>query len=227
MKRSQSTSTIIAAIAITLLQASCSNDESSNAGSWNSFLFGWASPSCLCDPASARDLGALMIQSSPIIEMNDDRVHNFGNWISGNAQFLKSNGPIIECARNLGNALISRGLSSYMQTDYDDAYGRVLSMGGNMDDGHAVADSMTSGALDAMMMGKELLWLAQVIPAGAEGNWEPYFSSGTSARQQFRQMIPILKVSGLGNAEQLMPYFSQYEPILQDQMVMATCLFTE
>jgi len=82
-------------------------------------------------------------------------------------------------ARQIGQALQYQGLTSYSQGDYDDAYGSVLAQGGTIDMAHDVAGSMQSGALDAWMTGKELVWLSEVIPIAANGKRQTATGSHT------------------------------------------------
>ena len=46
-------------------------------------------------------------------------------------------------------------------------------------------------------MGQELLWLSQVLPLAAEGNYEPYDTTAMLSRQlelqKLQQLIPILQ----------------------------------
>jgi hypothetical protein len=66
-------------------------------------------------------------------------------------------------------------------------------MGATLDQAQAVGASMTSGSVEAAMMGEEFVWLSQVIPSAAAGNWTPYGTTGLYARQQARQAIQMLE----------------------------------
>ena len=199
----------------------CSDDKDYSTPSYSA-----QAPTCLCAPTQARNMGQLLLQSNPLVEMDQARWNNYTSWISSNAQLLTANGPTMSCARELGNALVYQGLQSFGQADYEGSYGRVLEMGGTIEQAQDVAGSMRSGALDAFMTGKELIWLAEVIPQAAQGNWQPFLNTGTESRLQFRQVIPLLQQAGLGaDLGQIAPLIDQFGPMVEEQMVMAACLF--
>lgn len=172
-------------------------------------------------------MGELLVRSNPLIEMNAGQFQSFQGFIQGNSSLLQSNGPTMTCARELGQALQYQGLSSYSQSDYNDAYGSVLAQGGTIDMAQDVAGGMQSGALDAWMTGQELVWLSQVIPSASNGNWQPYLTTGTESRNQVRQVMVLLQSmpdmqSMLQEVQHLL---LSYQPIVEEQMVMAGCLF--
>lgn len=228
MNTLRSTLTIVIAGVVILGLVSCSSDDSGSGSSYGetSVPAQAREPSCLCGPIQARNMGQLLLQSNPLVEADGQRWNNYVQWINNNAHLMTQDSPTMVCARKLGNALTSSGLRNFNQADYDDSYGRVLELGGNIDHARDVADSMMSGSVDAYMTGQELLWLARVIPSAAAGNWEPFYTTGTQSRLQFRQVIPIIQQAGLGyDLGQLAPFVGQFGPMVEEQMVMAACLF--
>lgn len=229
MNTMRSTLTFVIAGVVIFGLASCSSDDTGSGSSYGdtSVLAQAQEPSCLCGPTQARNMGQLLLQSNPLVEADGQRWNNYVQWINNNANLLTQDGPTMVCARKLGNAFTSYGLRNFNQADYNDSYGRVLEMGGNIDQAQGVADSMMSGALDAYMTGQELLWLARVIPSAAVGNWNPFLTTGTQSRLQFRQVIPIIQQAGLSyDLGQLAPFIDQFGPMVEEQMVMAACLYT-
>lgn len=207
------------------LMQSCGRDEQ---GTQSPVFLGQApKSSCLCDPQPARNMGILLLRSNPLIEMDSGQLGAFQSFVQTNSSMLQPNGPTMTCARQLGQALQYQGLKSYSQRDYDDAYGSVLAQGGTIDMAQDVAGSMQSGALDAWMTGKELVWLSEVIPSAAAGNWQPYMATGTESRKQLRQVIAIYSQMPDMQAilRDMQPLLASFQPIVEEQMVMAACLF--
>jgi hypothetical protein len=185
-----------------------------------------AKPDCLCYPQPARNVGVLLLRSNPLMEMDAARFNAFREFIQQNAALLRAGTATMNCAGQLGRALQQHGLTRYSPREYDEAYGRVLQRGGTIEMANDVADSMRSGALDAWMTGKELVWLSQVIPAAANGNWLPYATTGTESRKQLRQVMVIIEqmpdMQGMLNSVQHL--LVTFQPQIEEQMVMAACL---
>ncbi len=162
--------------------------------------------------------------------MNEIGQNQFGQlraFIEGNSNLLQAGGPAVTCARQLGEALASAGLKSFSRQDYDGAYSSVLAQGGTIKQAQDVAGSMTRGSVDAFMTGKELYWLSTVLPAAANGDWGPYLNTATEHRAQVRQVLPL--ILSMPDTGELMPIvrqtMAQFEPMVEEQIVMASCLF--
>lgn len=181
---------------------------------------------CICAPKVARDVGALLIRSNFMIESDQSLFAEFRALIEANATVLRRDGPIVGCMRDLGKALVEQGISQFSRQDYDDAYESVLSQGGTIDQAQSVAESMINGSVDAFITGKELYWLATVLPAASGGDWVPYWNTATESRSQARQGLAI--IISMPDMREMIPMvhqmFTRLEPLVQNQMVMASCL---
>lgn len=140
----------------------------------------------LCTQETVRLVGHLNHLSNPMGNPTD-----LAEFVTQYRAYLVSDGTAIKCAKRLGKRLVGQSLSAFSQADYDAAYGGVLAMGGDMDMAHDVAASIRSGALELYVLGKELLWLANVIPSAASGDWGLYNNTGTETRNAIRQVMPI------------------------------------
>jgi len=137
-----------------------------------------------CNTNSIKLLGSLYYITNALnVHRNPQEVEQF---IYSNRHLLTQNSQAINFARDLGNYLTNYGINAYNQKDYNDAYSSAVSMGANSDMAYDVASSFNSQAVDAYMFGQELLWLAQVIPQAAQGNWTPFKASATTTRQALR-----------------------------------------
>jgi hypothetical protein len=111
---------------------------------------------------------------------------------------LDENSKLIKCTKFLGNSLVQSGLQNYIRENQDEARERMYNIGS----GAGVDPEITERAyqdmagsdtnLEMIDLGKELLWLADVLPPAVQGNNEPYFTTGTDSRQIIRQYLPVI-----------------------------------
>ena len=169
------------------------------------------------DPRIARVVGRVYHMSNPLFDPAELRA-----YVQQNRAAFAENGPVIRCARLLGQDLFARSIRSFGQNDYNRAYGRALEMGATGEQARDVANSMQSGSLDLFVMGKELFWLSQVLPSAANGDWGPYETTGTQTRQAQRQVLPFLNQMMAQDAAMrgvVEAVGRQYQPIVEDQIV--------
>ena len=114
------------------------------------------------------------------------------NYVESNKYQFKKDGEIIQAAKVLGEKLLKKSYESYdRNSNY--YYERALDMGANLDQARQIENDVNSGALDLYTIGQELLWLAEVLPEAAQGNWSAYNNTGTEMRKQVRQILPLLQ----------------------------------
>ena len=178
---------------------------------------GESEQSSACQERAARALGRVYWLANPLSDPADAV-----RYVLKDPVMFASDGPAIRCAEKLGNWLLQAGLSSISQGDRDLIYERALKMGSTARQADEVARSVSSGAVDAFVMGQELLWLAQVLPQGASGNWDPYLSTGTPTREQARQLLPVyrqLLVQDPAMVQIMDDMMAQFGPIVEEQIV--------
>lgn len=181
-------------------------------------LFTGSTPPPQCTVESAQILGHLYYLSNPMGNAND-----LTAFVNQYRAHLTSNGTVMKCAKTLGNKLIAQSLGAFSQADYDDAYGSVLEMGGTMDMAHDVAYDIQSGAVDLLMLGQELLWLVQVIPSAANGDWRLFNTTGTETRNMIREVMPIYQMMFAMDPSMAQIFddvLAQFGPLVEYQMVM-------
>lgn len=178
-----------------------------------------------CDEQTARLIGRLYYLTNPINEQTNPQA--LEAFVQSNSQLLSRGSSWVDCARRVGNQSISRAIQSFSSEDADHAYESSLEMGATMEQAQDVAGSMNQGSIDIMMMGEELLWLAEVIPDAAVGNWNSYNTTGTQLRQQIRQLWPLyqgvmaMDPSMRNILEQTM---QQFQPWIEYQMAALVLL---
>ena len=184
-------------------------------------------PSHTCDEATARTIGRLYYLTNPINEQTNPQ--SIEAFVRSNAQLLSRGSNLINCIRHVGNRLVMHGLLSFSQQDANDAYGSAIGMGATMEQAGKVRDSVNQGSIETMAMGQELLWLAEVIPDAAAGNWISYGTRGTELRLQIRQvwrmLQPMMEMdpSMRTIVEQTM---GQFQPWIEYQVVFMVLLMS-
>lgn len=175
------------------------------------------------DQTTATNLGRLYYAVNPLNEVqNPESIRQF---INENKSLLQDDSPTINSAKKLGEKLIQSGLSAFSYDDYDRAYGSVLNMGGDMNQARGVADSLKQGSVDAFMMGQELLWIANVVPKAANGDWTDFDQTGTQSRKTMRQVWPIYQ--SLGMQPILNEYMPLFQPIIEEQVTFLALMISK
>lgn len=180
-------------------------------------------PARICSPKIARIIGQIYVLSSPVSK--HDRLMNI---IQQNGLLFSENSNVIICMKKLGNRLVYRGLASFSQSDYDNAYGRALEMGATAEQAQGVSNSIINGSVDLELMGKELVWLAKVLPAAADGNWDPFNTTGSQWRIQIRQVLQLYTSIGMmdgGTMQIFNAAVKKIEPIAEEQIVMLALMY--
>jgi hypothetical protein len=149
-----------------------------------------------CTPTIGRVIGRMYTASNPANEI-DGRNAAFEEQTVSAAKALSSNSPVITCAARVGTAMANGALRAFSVADGDRAYERAVAWGATPEVAAGVRESMTSGTVDTFAMGRELQWLATVLPIVAEKNdWTPYYQTGTPWRQQLRQGMAAMRALG-------------------------------
>ena len=138
-------------------------------------LFGPAQPSAAkFDDAVVRLAVHAYVISIPLLFKENELVP----LIAANNAYFVEGGPVIQYFQQAGTALFLGGAAyqgppvwqNYLNMPPD-----VVRIAQQVDN-----TMRTNG----IQVGQEFLWLAQVLPAAASGNWAPYQQEGTPARQQ-------------------------------------------
>lgn len=183
-------------------------------------LFSCTGGSDAVDPSTARNLGHLYYMVHPLNVMQNPL--GVESYIRENKLLLQEDSPLIRCARILGNKLVLNGPNAFGKTDCDRAHGSVLSMGGNWRHAHAIARSLQDGAVDAFVVGEELLWIADAVPKAANGDWTAFNTTGTQSREAMRQIWPLYQQMGMQPVlDRFIPLF---KPMIEEQVKFLTLM---
>jgi hypothetical protein len=109
--------------------------------------------------------------------------------ISANRAWFVKGGKVIKYMQAAGTAL-TQGASAYTVTPIQHLF---PAMPPGLE--HLPGEVDAGMRSDAAVIGQEFLWLAQVLPQGAMGDWGPYTNTGSVLRRQgiaYAQMVRML-----------------------------------
>ena len=177
-------------------------------------------PTCY-DDYTAQLVARAYVLSMPLFYMENDLVA----LMAGNESYFTVDGKAIGCLKALGTALTQSGLESAAQNE---SYSATERFGGSMPEGlehlpGQVDASLNSYSNEAFSMGLELLWLADVLPAAASGNYEPYNTTPTMIRQlvlEQMQVMQFLCQVEPGLCEYMQNLIMASQPALEEQVYL-------
>ena len=103
-------------------------------------------------------------------------------------------------------------------------------MGANGEQAAQIKSNVESGQLQLLVMGQELIWLSEVLPKGAQGDWNDFLNTGTLARTQgieyLRLLDPIFQSMGERDLlNYVMTTVNDYQPYLEYQTAIMVSWF--
>ena len=145
-----------------------------------------------CDEMSSRLVARTYVLTMPLLGRDNEMIP----LMQSNRGYFTQGGGAIQCMQRLGTALIQGGLARSGDFSGSSATERF---GGSMPEGLGhlpgeVDASMGSYGSDMFTMGQELLWLARVLPAAAQGDYTPYKTPGTTTRRMMYQVLSIYQM---------------------------------
>ncbi len=145
-----------------------------------------------CDEMSSRLVARTYVLTMPLLGRDNEMIP----LMQSNRGYFTQGGGAIRCMQRLGTALVQGGLTRSREFSGPSATERF---GGSMPEGLGhlpgqVDASMRSYGSDMFAMGQELLWLARVLPAAAQGDYTPYKTPGTTTRRMMYQVLPIYQM---------------------------------
>lgn len=145
-----------------------------------------------CDELSSQLVAKTYVLTMPLLGKDNKIIPLMEKYPGHFAQ----GGGAIRCMQSLGNALMRGALEQSREFSRPYATERF---GGSMPEGLGhlpgqVDRSMISYGNDMFTMGQELLWLAEVLPYAAQGNYAPYNNPTTTNRQMAAQVLPIYQM---------------------------------
>ncbi len=139
-----------------------------------------------CDAFTSRMAAHAYVLSIPFMGRENELIP-FMQSVPG---YFETAGQATRCMQSLGGKLVQRGTAMSNQFSGHPAMDKF---GGRMPAGlehlpGQVDQGLNSYGANAVSMGQELIWLSNVLPAAVQGNPIPYNTTGTSTRQQARQL---------------------------------------
>jgi len=104
-------------------------------------------------------------------------------------ELFSANGELIQNMRIAGKRMIRTSFNMFDREDADIAYGRALELGATNEQANKIRSNFTSGSVNLKNYGKELVWLADVLPSYVAGDERMFYDSNTAteARRTMRQ----------------------------------------
>ncbi len=185
------------------------------------FFLGLTMTGCLgklCTESEARVVGQAYLLANPFEE------GNLTEFLTQHREFFEPGGPGVRCAHALGEHLKQTGQSAYDPAAYLHATGVTPP-----EFSQEISESITSGHVDLVRMGEELIWLSTVLPAAARGDLGPFQTTGTTLRQQLRQGMLMMKTPDQWARYQhdMHPLRQNYGPLVIDQIIMLALMMPE
>ena len=163
-----------------------------------------------CTKNAAENLGKLYSWSFPL-EMPEA---DFLATVKVKRSLLTREGDVIRCAKMLGQRLAMLGIKAYDPQ----AFERVIGMG-PVEFAPEVAKSINRDAGELAAIGDELMWLGQVLPYAAEGDNQPFLTTGSPRRRQLREVLALYgQIPGMKEIIKNMGAF--IDPIVKDKIFM-------
>lgn len=140
-----------------------------------------------CDDQSARLVAHAYVLSNPLLGQENELIP----LMQYNMTYFLPEGKAIQCMQSLGTGLVQKGMALSNQFSGNLASNRF---GGRMPAGlqnlpGQVDQNLRSFGANQVIMGKELIWLSQVLPAALLGNPTLYQTTGTDFRQMQRLQL--------------------------------------
>lgn len=152
----------------------------------------WEKDAYACDELSSQLVARSYILTMPLLGRDNEMIPLMQNY----PDHFSEGGGAIRCMQRLGSALINGGLAHYSEfsgTSAQERFGNDMPLGLEHLPGE-VDQSMGSYGSDIYAMGQELIWLADVLPAAAQGYYDPYTTTGTQTRLMMRNMLPMYQM---------------------------------
>lgn len=113
--------------------------------------------------------------------LNED-YRQLERFVNSHAYLFSAKSNLMIGAEKLGALAFNHAIEIYDK----DAYKNALALGYNHQQALEVSHQVTQGSSDLGNVGLELVWLAQVLPAAAQGDWGPFNNTGTDRRRKGR-----------------------------------------
>lgn len=173
-------------------------------------------------------IGKLYYVASPAYYTNNWKQLN--NLVANNRNLLRSNSPIIKCMKEVGENMQIEAMQSFDSRAGINAYASAISYGANASQARQIQTNIENGQIQPYLIGKELVWLSQVLPKAAQGDWSGFMNTGTFTRRQAIEGIALIQqmFEYMGETEMLnyvMSTMNEYQPYLEYQTAVMISWF--
>jgi hypothetical protein len=144
---------------------------------------------CPCNADMAREIAAIYVMLNPVEEN-----HNYPMVISQLQESypdLNNKSDLIRCMRMIGKRYLYAGIQPFI--DDESARTQIYKIGLECEISQEIFErtyyDLIYRSVDMYNFGKELLWLASVLPTAVRGDSTRYYYTGTITRNMIRDWI--------------------------------------
>jgi len=174
---------------------------------------------------TAEILADVYMLSNPMNDPNE-----LLHYIQSKPKYFRKNGSVTIAARNLGNWILSNNVMA-VEEDCLAKIDKKLQRD-NISGNYAIAllSDIKKSKFDCKSIGRELIWLSEILPTLSKGNLEDYLYTGTEIRLQLRKVIPLYEVMHNSDpeiAELILKDKNCYHQKMADQIQLLTLISYE
>ena len=112
--------------------------------------------------------------------------------VTQNRNLFAANSPVIRCMQYLGVKLTQAGIKAIDPRALERATDLASRSGAPPALIPGVAEKMNSGAGQLIVLGQQFVWLTEVLPVAAQGNWVPFVRTAPLGGISHQQAVQVL-----------------------------------
>jgi len=146
----------------------------------------WGNP---CSQDAALVLARAYILAQPLLVADDIYINNgepLRKWVAQRPDVFGREGVVTRCAARVGPRIAQQGIGLYDPNAYEKVMDSSPAEISHLS--QDVADRMNDSATNLFELGQELTWLAEILPAVADGDLEPFLNTGYTLRNEKKQL---------------------------------------
>jgi hypothetical protein len=174
---------------------------------------------------TAEILAEVYMLSNPMNDPNE-----LLGYIQSKPKYFREKGTVTIAARNLGNWILSNNVLSFEEDCLAKIDEKLKKE--NISGNYAISllSDIKKSKFDCKSIGRELIWLSEILPKLSNGNLEEYLYTGTEIRLQLRKVVPLYEVMHNSDpeiAELILKDKNCYHQKMADQIQLLAIISSE
>ena len=137
----------------------------------------------------ARLLAEIFVLSNPLSDPNE-----LVSFVLSKPYYFNENGPVTLAASELGSWILEHDMKGFDA----DCLSRIQNQlkKNNIPEAYAekLLSDLKSGKIDCRIIGREFIWLSEILPAISKGDLNAYLNTGIETRKELENMKPVRRV---------------------------------